>query len=495
MTTIDETRPVRLARRSRQGIVLGLDGYQLTFLVIAAGVVLLAVNVFGMGGLASLLLALPIAAAAVWNPMGISTPRVAGLWLSKQVRHATGGTKQLYRPERVQKEGTVNLPGWRASVQLWDVDGLGVTYNPFERTVSFTAELEVEGFLMKDVSERHTLAHHWSQVLASLTQRSGIKRVTVQERTTPATIRAARDHFQATRAQVRTRLPEAVTGNYEEVMDVSERYAVRHSNYLTVTLDLASLDKQVRALGGGQKGACAVAGVEAGNIADALRNARVQVRRWLSTRDIAALARTTFDPGFIANVQNRPVENTGVDVSAIGPMYLEEPRGKNGIVYTDSGVHTTMWIHEWPRSAAAVGFVSPVVFARHPVTGETVTHIFTIVLTPVPVQKALKRIRTEKKAWRSNERLRAKRGGDGSAADDADWHALEQQEEELVAGHGEFRYAGYLTITGKDEAELEQAVAGARNALARAGMEAQVLYCQQAEALLVNALPLGLGMK
>ena len=38
-------------------------------------------------------------------------------------------------------------------------------------------------------------------------------------------------------------------------------------------------------------------------------------------------------------------------------------------------------------------------------------------------------------------------------------------------------------------------LAGMRNALSRAGMEAQILYCQQAEALMVNALPVGLGMK
>ena len=40
-----------------------------------------------------------------------------------------------------------------------------------------------------------------------------------------------------------------------------------------------------------------------------------------------------------------------------------------------------------------------------------------------------------------------------------------------------------------------QHIAGMRNALSRAGMEAQILYCQQAEALMVNALPVGLGMK
>jgi hypothetical protein len=154
-----------------------------------------------------------------------------------------------------------------------------------------------------------------------------------------------------------------------------------------------------------------------------------------------------------------------------------------------------MWIHEWPRSDAAVGFVEPIVFARMPATGEAITHIFSIVLTPVSVKKAMKRIEDDKKVWRGNEKLRAKRGADGSAADAADWEALERQEEEIVAGHGEFRYGAYLTVTAPDEAKLDQAIAGMRNALARAGMEPQILYCQQAEALMVNALPIGLGMK
>ena len=207
------------------------------------------------------------------------------------------------------------------------------------------------------------------------------------------------------------------------------------------------------------------------------------------------MGRLAFDPEFAAIVQNRPAPVAGVDPVAMGPMFLDEPKDRNGIVITDSGVHTTMWVHEWPRSDSPVGFLSPVVFARHPNTGEAITHIFSIVLTPVPVSKALKRIRDEKKVWRGNENLRAKRGADGSAADAADWRALEQQEQEIANGHGEFQYGAYLTITAPDEERLDQAIAGMRNALSRAGMEAQILYCQQAEALLVNALPIGLGMK
>lgn len=495
-TNMDHVRPVRLARRSRQGIVMGMDPWQLAFLTAAALTLLIGVNRFGPPGLlytAPIYLAFGI--TALTSIHGVSTPKMGGLWLAKQLRHAAGATTETFRPERPTLSGTLNLPGTRASIQLWQVGQVATVYNPLDRSVSVVAELEVQGFLMHDLPERFDLAEQFDRVLGPFTQRPGIKRVTLQERTLPTTIRAAREHYDTVR-RVRDLNPESpVARNYQDVMDQSERFEVAHRNYITFTLDLVTLAPQLKSLGGGKDAILQLATIEAGNLADALSAAKIKVRRWLSPRDVAALARLAFDPEFAATVQNRPDDLAGVDPVAIGPMLLEEPKGRNGIVVTDSGVHSTMWIHEWPRSDAPVGFLAPVVFARHPNTGEAITHIFSIVLTPVPVAKALKRIRDEKKVWRGNEKLRAKRGADGSAADAADWRALEQQEQELANGHGEFRYGAYLTVTGPDEERLDQAIAGMRNALSRAGMEAQVLYCQQAEALMVNALPVGLGMK
>jgi hypothetical protein len=496
MTTQDLSRPVRLPRRSRQGVVMGMDSWQLACITVAAVVMLISVNRFGPPGLLyGAPMYLPVGAFAFITVHGDSAPRQTGLWLMKQLRHAAGATKHVYRPERVALAGTLNLPGIRASIQLWDVDGVACVYNPHDRAVSVTAEVEVDGFLMKDIPERYDLAQQWSPVLASFTQRPGIKRAVLQERTIPTTIRAAREHYETVARRRRVDTGSAVNQNYERVMDRSEPFAVSHRNYLTFTLDLIALGPQLKSLGGGEDAVKAIAYLEAKNIADALRAARITVRRWLSSRDVAALTRVGFDPEFAPNVQNRADDQRGVDPAAIGPMYLEEPRGKNGVVYTDSGVHTTMWIHEWPRSDTAVGFVEPIVFARMPSTGEAITHILSIVLTPVSVKKAMKRIEDDKKVWRGNEKLRAKRGTDGSAADAADWDALERQEEEIVAGHGEFRYGAYLTVTAPDEERLDQAIAGMRNALARAGMEPQILYCQQAEALIVNTLPIGVGMK
>ncbi len=494
--TPDYARTVRLPRRSRQGVVMGLDPWQVAFLAAAAVAVLIGVNRFGpLGLLYTAPIYLGFGVTALTSIHGVSTPKMAGLWLMKQVRHATGATVNVYRPERTQLAGTLNLPGTRASIQLWDVDKVAAVYNPHDRSVSVIAELEVQGFLMHDTAERYDLAEQFDRVLGPFTQRPGIKRVTLQERTLPTTIRAAREHYDTVRRVRRLDPDSPVARNYQDVMDLSERFEVAHRNYIVFTLDLVALGAQLKSLGGGKDAILALAAIEAGNLADALAAAKIKVRRWLSPRDVAELGRLAFDPEFAATVQNRPDELTGVDPVAIGPMYLEEPKGRNGIVVTDSGVHTTMWIHEWPRSDAPVGFLSPIVFARHPNTGEAITHIFSIVLTPVPVTKALKRIRDEKKVWRGNENLRAKRGADGSAADAADWKALEQQEQEIANGHGEFRYGAYLTVSAPDEERLDQAIAGMRNALSRAGMEAQILYCQQAEALMVNALPVGLGMK
>lgn len=497
MTSIpDLSRPVRLPRRSRQGVVLGMDPWQLGFIAAAGIVILIAVNRFGpLGLLYSAPIYLILGGTAMTTIHGISAPRMAGLWVLKQTRHAMGATTYTFRPEQPKIMGTLNLPGTRASLQLWETDGMACVYNPHDRTVSVTAELEVQGFLMHDTPERFDLAQQWSRVLASFTQRAGIKRVTLQERTLPTTIRAAREHYETVVERRHLDPRSSAATNYQDVMNRSERFAVTHRNYLTFTLDLVALAPQLKGLGGGKDAIIDLARIEAGNLADAMQSAKVKVRRWLSARDVAVLSRLAMDPESAANVQNRPDTRAGVDPSAIGPMYLEEPKGHNGIVHSDSGVHTTLWIHEWPRSDAPVGFVSPLVFARHPHTHDAVTHVLSLVLTPVPVSKALRRIRDEKKAWRGNEQLRAKRGADGSAADAADWAALEKQEEEIIAGHGEFRYGAYLTVTALDEERLDQALAGMRNALARAGMEAQILYCQQAEALMVNALPIGLGMK
>lgn len=310
----------------RQGIVLGLDGWQLVFLVAAAITLLIGVSRFGPPGLLyTAPLYLGLGATALVTVQGLSAPQMLGLWLSKQVRHGLGATAHRYRPERTQLAGTLNLPGSRASVQLWEAEGMASVYHPHERTVSITAELEVQGFLMRDAPERMGLAQQWSPVLAALTQRPGIKRVTLQERTTRTTIRPARDHYEHASRKRLVDTEGPAVANYEDVLDGAERFAVGHRNYLTLTLDLVALGAQLKALGGGRQAIQALAAVEAGNLAEALSAAKITVRTWLSPREVAELARTAFDPDSIPVLRNRTEDRVGVDPAATTRLPLAIP--------------------------------------------------------------------------------------------------------------------------------------------------------------------------
>src|SRR5690606_33412110 len=90
-STSDLSRPVRLPRRSRQGVVMGMDGVQPAVAAAAGSVGLICINRFGPPGLlygAPLYLLLGV--TALTSIHGVSTPRMAGLWLMKQTRHAMG---------------------------------------------------------------------------------------------------------------------------------------------------------------------------------------------------------------------------------------------------------------------------------------------------------------------------------------------------------------------------------------------------------------------
>ena len=494
---------VRLNRRSEQGVIAGLNGWQLGTVAIGAGLlVLTAVREFSaliwVAGPALL-----IVLSAIVPVNGMPASRFAFVWASMHARRARGGTQTRFRPERVAPKGTMQLPGRLGNIQLFSDDsggptgGFGVVYDPADRTMTLVAEVEVQGFNTREVPERVQIMNGLARVLAGFTQRPGVKRITIQERTSPMSVEPARAHYRQTAAERGLDLSEAVAVNYQTALNQSELFSVAHRNYVAFTFDLRSPDllRAVGELGGGSAGIMAVARQEKATIQGSLASDQFTIRRWLTVRQWAGLARTAFDPDYLSLLQNNTVDDLGVDLAAIGPMALDEPTGKNHLVQTDSGVHTTLWVHEWPKSDMPIGFVEAIVFARDPSTGRAVSHIFTIVLTPVATRKALKRVRDDKKTWRNNERARAKNNQAGSAAAEADWNALLDQEAAIIAGEGDFRYGAYITVSAPTERELTSAVAGMRNALNRASMEAQILYCQQAEALLVNALPIGKGMR
>ena len=372
---------------------------------------------------------------------------------------------------------------------------VAAVYNPHDRSVSVIAELEVQGFLMHDLPERFDLAEQFDRVLGPFTQRPGVKRVTLQERTLPTTIRAAREHYDTVRRVSDLNPDSPVARNYQDVMDRSERFEVAHRNYLILTLDLVALGSQLKALGGGKDAILALAQIEAGNLADALTAAKIKVRRWLAPRDVAALGPARVRPGVRRDRAEPPRPagrggpgRDGADVPGRAEGPQRDRRDRLRRAHHDVGARVAPLRLPGrvplPRRVRAApehrrGDHAHLLHRPHPRPG---------------VEGAEADPGREEGVAR--QRVAAGEAGRGRVGGGCrGLAALEQQEQEIANGHGEFQYGAYLTITAPDEERLDQAIAGMRNALSRAGMEAQILYCQQAEALMVNALPIGLGMK
>lgn len=492
-------RSVRFGPLPTQGVLFGLAMSNLLTLAVAALILLASLMRFGVVGVAlSAPFWLPLLVVGVLHVHRVPAPVYLMQWGVFLVRFLSGGTKYRYRPEAPRVHGSLNLPGRRAALQVWEgpTSNAAVVFDQFERTVSITAEIDVHGFLLLDEDEQSQVVGSWSRALASFTQRDGIARMMMQERTAPASLDPAERSFALAQERV-TKTPgmELVLHSYGGVLQQLEHQAVAHQNYLTVSVSLKARSAEMKALGGGQAAAVAIAELELTAVTDAVEKSGFRVRRWLNPRQWAGLGRVAFDPQFAGEVAQRTGGGEGVDVAAIGPMALEEPFDKPSIVRTDSAVHTTMWIHEWPRTDTAPGFMQPVVFAQRADMAEAVSHIFSLVCEPVKTRTALREIERQKKTWMTNASLRQKRGQLVSELDNFEFEAIREREQEVVSGHGEFRFAGYLTVSASDETALSGAVAGIRNGLAQASLEPQVLFFQQAEALMMNALPTGGGMK
>lgn len=492
-------RSVRFGPLPSQGVLFGLGMSNLVTLAVAALILLASLMRFGFFGAAvSALLWVPLMVVGLLHVHRVPLPVYLMQWGVFMIRHATGGTKYRFRPEAPRAHGALHLPGRRAGLAVWEgpTSGAAVVMDPFERTVSITAEIDVHGFLLLDDDEQAQVVASWSRALASFTQRDGIARVVMQERTAPASLDPAERSY--AHARRRHPLPEGasiVVTAYDGVLEQLRDQAVAHQNYLTIAISLKARAAELKSLGGGQAAAVAIAELELTAVTDAVEKSGFRVRRWLTPRQWVGLGRVAFDPDYAAEVEQRTGGGSGVDVAAIGPMALEEPVNKPSLVRTDSAVHTTMWIHEWPRTDTAPGFMQPVVFAQRADMAQAVSHIFSLVCEPVKTRAALREIERQKKTWMTNASLRQKRGQQISELDNFEFLAIREREAEVVSGHGEFRFAGYLTVSAADEQALSGAVAGIRNGLAQASLEPQILYFQQAEALMLNALPTGGGLK
>jgi len=165
------------------------------------------------------------------------------------------------------------------------------------------------------------------------------------------------------------------------------------------------------------------------------------------------------------------------------PLALEEHWAD---VRADGSWHRTYWVAEWPRSSVGPDFLSPLLIG----TGR---RSFSVVMGPVPPERAERDAQSSRTAQVADAQLRAQGGFLETARQRRQAEALESREERLADGRGVFELAGYFTVSGSDRAELEAACSDLERAAGAAKVCLRLLYGQQKEAL-TWALPFGRGL-
>jgi len=440
----------------------------LVFVTLAFAVAVLRAGLGGAGSAVALLIACVGIAGATWRMGGRTLQQwlpvfakfiVAGLWGSRRGvsrgSHVAAESQRALSPFKALEVMTLHTP--RGDV--------GVVVDRSHRTLSAVVRLRGAPFALLDDAARQRIVDAWSGVLAALAQQPGsIYRLSWIEQTIP-------DHALSLAGAATTVFAESADlalidarRSYLSLLERESTAAFRHESLLVVTV----------------RGTVNVHGelpVEIGESLSAVANrcaeAGLEVEGLVTPDGVRATLARTFVSS--ANLP-RPA-----------PVFPLATNEEWAALRTDGTWHATYWIAEWPRSDVANDFLLPFLleagFRRSVV----------VVMAPQAIGRAVKeaeRARTEKAA---DVDLRRRHGFAQTAKSSREQDAVKQRESELAAGHGAFRFGGYVVVTAASKTELELDCARTEQAAARAHLALRRLYGAQREALFFG-LPLGRGL-
>lgn len=479
MTTRQQQVTVRFGRLQTKGVLLGFSGPRLAALAIATALLVPALFVAGLRGIAVAAPLIAVLAGSAFVPVAgrvaIEWLPIAGHW---RLRRATGQTRFLARPMRPRPAGTLALPGDAAALRLHldEATGAAMVFDPHRRTLSVTALVRHPSFVLLGSEEQQRRVTAWGRVLAVLAATEQVAAVQLLEASVPDTGSEVADYWREHGRHGDGWVPSC----YSDLVAQAAPAAARHRTTITLSLDLTRAARAVRRHGRGLPAAAAVLREDMHTVARGLRSAELTVEGWLGSRELAQLMRGAYDPSFLRT------GHLPQSIAAGGPVGIVEHWDH---LVADRGAHTAvLWISEWPRADVTPGFLQPLILRSG------VCRSFSLVARPLPVREAMRAIRRQKVDYVSDAAQKARLGQLADLADRQEYEDLLQRERELLAGHSDLAFAGFLAVTASSVDELDAAVADVERAAISCGCETRRLVGQQAQAFTAAALPLGRGL-
>jgi len=486
--TVKESPTYVFGRRDRGGLLLGFKAAQLFTLAVGfaavLGGLLTAGTRGGMVGFATLaaagFLALyPVQGRALVDWVRPLANHLHGRLLGRS--RYLGGANALRRCTDVR----LDLPGL-------DLPGLGQQLRvyqarPFDGPVAalrigdrWTVVLKVRGanYVLADRATQERRIADWGALLSQCGQEgSRIAALQWLERTVPD---SGHDLEQWWQQHGDPDAPYAES--YSDLIDQAGPAATRHESYLAVSIDAHKLRRPIRQAGGGPEGTTKVLLAEVTWIRQALARADIDVLGTVDASELARLVRGQYDP--TSSVLLEEHDRTPSPVTA-GPM-AAEPHWDH--YRTDSALHAVYWIAEWPSVPVEAAWIYPLISLGG------VRRTVSVTAEPIPPSRSMRELRSQRVAKRADEAQRHRLGQVETAQDDEEYLALERREHELVRGHTEYRYTGWITVTATSRDDLEAACATVEQAAVRSALELRRVYGEVDQAFLRGCLPLTQGV-
>jgi hypothetical protein len=333
-------------------------------------------------------------------------------------------------------------------------------------------EVGGRGFVLEDPGTQERRVMGWGRVLASLCQRPDIVRVQVLHRSTIGGTTHARRWWAAHALADEPWAARVVA----ELLADAEQSCDRHECLLAVSVRAPRTSRRVT------PATFAAIDQHFAAIVDALVGADLEVRGWITPAELRQVLRSAYDPQGAARSDASGINEP---TPMVGPMGAAESWDS---VRTDSAHHAVYWVQEWPRSDVHPGFLQPLLLSPG------ARRSFTLIAEPLPAAKAFREIRRAKVEHTADAAQRTRIGRLEDEAIRAEAADLIRREQDLVAGHGDLRFAGLITVTAKTREDLDAACLATEAAAAQAMCELRRLVGQQGQAHAAASLPLARGL-
>jgi hypothetical protein len=489
----------RFGTLERRGIAGNLRPGQVLLL---GGACLFAVAVFrrlpNVTGLALAILSILGACLATWLPIAGRTldewaPIMAAWTCARtfgQLGFVSGMPRAGARVDLASRtlSRASELPRPLDRVELLQValqDGLDLGVFADRRTGTYTALalVRVRSFGLLAAAEQERRLDRWGQLLASMARDGGpVRRVQIIERTLPHDEDRLRRWLEVAGDASHGR-ESVARQSYESLVasaaDVTQDYEVLVSVQTDPRRSRSSVAAGRRLTPDEHGTRLAMREVSA--LAERLQSSDAGVAGLLTRDQCAWTLRLAYAPHLRAHYSALRQAGPG----QLGPTAAESTWDH---YRCDGELHRSYWVAQWPRLEVGPAFLAPVLLSP------TAVRSFSVVVEPVPPARARLAIEAAVTSDEADEELRRERGFRTTARRRRQQAATRRREAELAEGHEELRFAGFITVSGRDPEDLDRNCDEVVQAAQQAYLDLQPMWGQQASGFVCGALPVCHGL-